>query len=422
MEPETNNPAQANWTLLEGPHDSHERNEVAEQLGMEARIVKAIKLPPGGSLTQELRGKVRALVNEHAKANGVTNGEIALAIGCVLSTVGEVLGGKYRADDSDFLRKLNKWVEDDECRRLAGKPIGFYSTSVFQTEVVLAKYAKSNARTGLSPRVVASEQARQSIALGYGPGGCGKSAGALALHADDPTSILVRVQEGAGSSRYLSHLILVELGEKPRNSTFGNLEAIKRRLTGSGRLLIVDECHRVKHSGCELIRDLADVCGIPILLLGTTEVSEKLTNVRVGVGNLLYDQFASRVGMQLDLLRGIDGRGGVTRPFFSLDEIRAIFHSNEVRLAQDAAEYLQAMACVIGLGMLRTTHGVWQKAYRAAVRNGRNIVTLDSVRDAARLSLLAAGVDLPAMLGRIDAQWNTHRAMRPPTRRIASGA
>lgn len=420
MEPDQSDAV--NWNVLEGPHDAHERNDVAEQLGMEAReLMKSIKLPKDG-LSPELRAKVRTLANEHAKQNKVTHPEIALAIGHAASTVSEVLSGKYRADDSDIIRKLNQWIETDEQRRREGRPLGFYANVVFTTIMALARFAKSNARTGVSPRGVAREHARQSIALGYGPGGCGKSAGALALHGDDSTSILVRVQEGAGSSRYLSHLILAELGERPRSSTFLNLEAIKRRITGSGRLLIIDEAHRMKHSACELIRDLADVCGIPILLLGTTEVSEKLTNVRVGVGNLLYDQFASRVGMQLNLLLGIDGRGGVTRPFFSIEEIRAIFHSNEVRLASDAAEYLQALACVIGLGMLRTTHGVWQKAFRAASRSGRNVVTLDSVRDATRLSLLAAGVELPAMLGRIDAQWNTHREMRQLPRRAAVGA
>lgn len=387
-------------------------NEVTQHLGMEARhIVKAIKTPKDGPLSADQREKIRTIAAAHLKEHGITRAEVAIAVDYSLSTLSEILSGSYKGDPDGVLRALNQFVEDDEQRRRAGRPIGFYATNVFQSVLALAKFAKSNARTGDAKRF-AGQQDRQCIALGTGPAGIGKSAAAAAIYADDPLAIYTRIEEGGGAARAVSWLILKALGGKPRISTFYNMQQIKEKLTGSGRLLIVDEAHRLVFAGCELIRDLGDVCGIPILMLGTTEVSERLTRVRSGAGNLLYDQFSRRVGMWLDLTRGLDGEGGTSRPIFSIEEIREIFKSSEVRLTRDGEEYLQACACTVGVGMLGLAYGCWQKAFRA-VRNKPNaVIDAARLRDAARVSLLAAGLEAPEMLMRIDRNVAEHRRMR----------
>lgn len=386
-------------------------SESTRSIGMEARqVVKAIKVPTEGALTEEQRTKIRTAVLAHLKEHQITHAEAGLSVDRAASTISEVLKGCYKGDGDGVLRNLNQFMEDDERRRRAGRPHGFYATNVFTSVAVLAKFAKSNARTG-SKRRTTADQDSSRITLGVGPAGIGKSAAAMALAADDPTAVLVRLERGGGGSTGVTVLTCNEIGEKPSLSPFHNLQKIKKRLTGSGRLLIVDEGHRLEPAGCEILRDFADVCGIPILILGTQEVSDRLTRVRTGAGNLLYDQFSRRVGMWLDLTRGVDGRGGTTRPIFSLDEIRAIFHSDEVKLSADGAEYLQACACVIGQGMLGFAQNAWNKARRAAIRRG-GLIDAARLRDAAGSNLSAAGVEAEIFLQRIDEQLKKHRMMR----------
>lgn len=391
----------------DGGAPQQQAGPIERALGTEARqIVKSIRIPADGKLNDDLRAKIRDLVSRHMSEHKLTQREIALAIGRAANTLSQVLSNTYAGDTDAVLKLLNQYVEDDERRRRTARPIGFFPTSVFDSILLLAKYAKSNARVRSGER---KTHDASRIALGYGPAGCGKSIGADAYHADDPASILIRIKAGtqkaAGFVRQLGH----KLGIPHAHGLHRNMEAIESKLTDSGRLLIVDEAHRLHFSACECIRDLADVCGIPILLLGTQEVSQRLTKVRQMSGNMMYDQFASRVGMQLDLVKGLDGRGGASRPIYSIDEIRAIFRAGEIRLSKAAEEWLQAIACTSGEGMLRTAQNVYEKVYRSYRKKHGVLVTFEDVERATSMTLFAAGTEVKEVMDRIRA---THKACR----------
>ncbi|MEE8170140.1 MAG: AAA family ATPase [Phycisphaerae bacterium] len=403
--------------LPDGPDDKPSAptspNPVDQCLGMEARtLIRGVPLPADGPLTETQRAAVTAAVRLHLKEHALTRIELGTKIGYSGQVIGQVLCDTYTSGNIDkILRKLNTWIEDDEVRRRKARPIGFYSTGVFQAIRMLAKYARSNsrvARPGQTVTHAAQEAAR--IVLGYGPAGCGKSVGAAALHAEDPFSILVRVDQRRGTDLGLARLIVNAAQFRKSSSKIHLIEFIYERLRDSNRLLIVDEAHRLKFSGCELIRDLADVCGIPVLLLGTAEVHHRLTSVRVRSGNYLYDQFSRRVGLQLNLLRGVDGLGGVTRPIYSIEEIRGIFRSDEVRLTPDAERYLQDVACCIGLGMLGLAQGIFENAYRVALKR-QTVIDEPLLRSAAQRALIPAGEADPEVLQRIESTAETNRRL-----------
>jgi DNA transposition AAA+ family ATPase len=372
-------------------------------LSMEAReIVKSIRIPPSGTpLTAEQRDKIRQAVSAHIRQHHITQNEVGLAVGRASNTISQVLSDNYKGDAESVLRLLNTWIEDDERRRRTARPMGFYSTSVFQSIKVLATYAKSNARVAFKNE----SQARQDsarIAVGFGPAGCGKTIGARALHAEDPASIYVRVGVASGQANALSRLIVAALGQRPAANTTANFERLRETLQDSGRLLIIDEAHQLKVSGCELLRDITDIYGVPALILGTNEIFERLTKIRTGGGNLIYDQFSRRVGMQIDLVRGIDGKGGERRPIYSLEDIIAIFKSDEVRLSRDGAEYLQGVACCVGIGMLGMAQAIWQMAFRSVRKKARPVVDAQVLREATYYVMLPRGIDLPELNRRIE--------------------
>jgi hypothetical protein len=301
-------------------------------------------------------------------------------------------------------------VDDDERRRQRRRPLGFYPTSVFETIRALAQYAKSNARTPDSQRHPVAENDPPRIALGYGPAGSGKTIGAQALNAEDPLSIYVRIEQRSGTDAGIANLIIDAMGIRGAKRGRGAVRMVIEKLKDTGRLLIVDEAHRIRFSGLEFIRDLADVCGIPVLLLATEEVYARLTETRQRRGSMFYDQFSRRVCHVADLVKGLDGKGGIKRPVFSIAEIRAMFRGDQLKVTGDAYEYLQDIACTIGLGMLGLAATIFEKSYRAALR-GRKVLDAALLRSAARRVLIPAGnIDQETIL-RIDHTGEQNRRM-----------
>lgn len=388
------------------PPPPADNDPVGEAIGMEARVMlKAVRLPSTGSIPDNVARQVRETIKEHIKQYTLTYRAIGAQIGLADSTVSEVLSGKYKGDTDAVLRKLNAWVDDDEKRRRRIKPLGFYETSVFQAARDASVIAKKNAR---SPGASSVDDERARIVLAVGPSGCGKSVAAKALHAYDPNSILVRIRQRAGTDSGLAKLIVESAGWRGRPNKSSAIEFMVEKLRGSARLLIVDEAHRLSPSGYELLRDLADECGIPILLLGTDKIRRRVDSLRMGLGNYLDDQFNRRVCYVMDLLRGSSGKGGSTRPFFTLEEIVAIFNSDKVKLTQDGAELLCAIACTIGIGMLGMAANIYDKAIYAALRKQR---TIDAalLRSAAKKVLLPAGVANPEIMRQIESTLDRNR-------------
>ncbi|MEE8099755.1 MAG: hypothetical protein V3T13_07450, partial [Hyphomicrobium sp.] len=111
------------------------------------------------------------------------------------------------------------------------------------------------------------------------------------------------------------------------------------------------------------------------------------------------------------LIRGIDGQGGVKRPIYSMDEIRAMFRGGAVRITRDGYQYLQDVACAIGLGMLRAAASIFEKAHRSALRVPGKLIDETLLRKAAKRTLMPAGVLDAGILSRIEETGRQHRRM-----------
>ena len=137
----------------------------------------------------------------------------------------------------------------------------------------------------------------------------------------------------------------------------------------------------------EVVRDLYDEAGVPIVLIGTDEVQKLVSKTRVDKSSPWSDQFCSRIGWRINLAR-MRGAGGEPRPLFSEAEIREIFKSDQVRISRDGVAYLQALACAIGKGCLRLAEQCFVMAVRLAKRHNNGLVTS---REAAQGVQAAAG-------------------------------
>jgi len=82
--------------------------------------------------------------------------------------------------------------------------------------------------------------------------------------------------------------------------------------------------------------------------------------------------------------------GGGDTPIYSIAEVRALFRGDKVRLTSDAYDYLQDVACTVGLGMLGLAATIFEKAYRSALR-GRKLIDAALLKSAAKRVLIPAG-------------------------------
>jgi len=361
-----------------------------EHLGTEARVLqRSILIPPDGPLTPDMRDRIVSIVTGHIAEYMLSRKEVGRVIGFAGSVISQVLSGNYKGDSDAVLRRLNAWVESDFARRDKRKVAGFVNTAVVMAIRALLKEARGNATVGGKRSV---DDARSHIVIGYGPAGCGKSVTAAALASEDPLVVLIRVTQRGGTDFALARMIVSQLSPR-RRPEGGLVNAAIELLRDTGRPVIVDEAHRLSLSGCEFLRDLADVAGVPIILLCTEEFYESLASFRTGSGKMVYDQFCRRVGRVMNVLRGIDGKGGTRRPYYSLDDIRAMCRSDRVKIARDAYEYLQDIACIEGLGMCGLAVNAWRLAESRAANKpaGEQIVTAQLVAEAMRRLLLPGG-------------------------------
>ncbi len=377
------------------PHDERRldaRREIDEAIGSESRVAAPLRLPDACEpLSAEDRARIIAATEAHLAEHGIAQRELATGTTYDPATINHVLRGRYRGNADAVLRVIAAWIADDARRRAGAKPAGYFETSVALSIRSLAAYAKSNALAAGDLERGAAAAERPRIVIGYGPAGCGKTLCARAYCAEDPRAVYVRVCGGMTRIPSLAEGIVSALsvrGPRKNHSIIGQCYAALR---GSLRLLIVDEGHRLSFAQAEFIRDLSDVCGVPVLILATQEFYVRLTRVRRREGAYQYDQFTSRVGYVVDLLRGADGRGGERRPYYSLAEIRSMFKSDQVRLTPDGEECLQALACLVGGGMLRTCATVFDKAARSAARRG-GLITLALLESSLDASLVPAGL------------------------------
>lgn len=375
------------------PADTAERSsaelEVQDAIEQEARVmVASVNLPEQGPIPEDRKLEICARVNALRARHRITYKTMVKQIGGKISeqVLCLILNRKYNASDDDALRRLNAWAEATERRMAAMRPAGICDTSVVRLGRSGCDYAKSHG----------------CIVLMTGAAGIGKTSMARVYCAEDMNAILFRIQvthvRPAGFLRQLADAIHVECRSR---SVSELMDAVIERLKGSNRLLIIDEWHRAERAIYEVVRDLHDVAGVPVVLIGTQEVEGRVRNARLKKGEVWSDQFCSRIGWVIDLT-AMRGSGGEPRPLFTEAEIREVFKSDQVRISRDGVAFLQALACSLGMGCLRVAERCFVMAERLARRRGADMITARDLRKAFCQQAVPEGQDDSALLVEID--------------------
>ena len=370
--------------------------EVQHAIEQDCRVmIAALKLPEKGAIREELKRQVCQRVQTLRTHRNVSLRALAKQLGGKSheAIISQVLRRKYDHADDDIIRRLNAWVEATSRRIASLRPIGIVDTAVVTAVKAGCDYAK----------------AQGTMVLLIGPSGVGKSVAARVYCSEDLNALYIRLQ----STHTRPTAFLRQLAEACNVAVDRGrariMDTVIQKLRGSHRLLLLDEWHQAERPLYEAVRDLHDVAEIPMVLIGTEAVQKRVVETRVRKGAVWSDQFCSRIGWVRDLTRLKDEQGE-PRPLFTMQEIREIFRAGEIRISRDGAEFLQALACSVGLGCLRIAERCFAMGVKLARRRG-GVVTARELRQAFVQQAVPDGMDDSALLVRVEESGRRIRAL-----------
>ena len=275
----------------------------------------------------------------------------ATAMGMMPGKLSGAINGTLENPET-IIRTIDKWLETEHLRETASRPAGFVKTAVAEQIFAVARYCLESA----------------GIALVHGPAGIGKSFAAAAIRAETPGAIYISIRTAGQTAMAVMEQIsaALRLHEKPtRARLFGAIEGVLRE---TGRLLIVDEIHKLEgrrhDEALHCLRDLHDATGIPMLWLGMSNLA---TYIHAGhaKGYEPLDQIYSRIGLWLDLTQAAertDGGPGLA----TIEDIRAMLAARQIRMTPDGEGYLLMLASEFGAGAFRSVDKLLQFAVKLA--------------------------------------------------------
>ena len=337
-----------------------------DSLGQDARVRKVSRMIPRGPLTHDQAADVLAAVKRYLADHDITQADLASGIGESPSTVSSVLTGRdsvptHKRDE--VLRAANNWIESDFQAREAQRPSNFEMTAIARRFIGLARQVRAKGVMGLC----------------HGPAGIGKTVCALATQAEIAGTIYVCIRRDTRSATGLIRGLYAASKRKLRARMRAGYEDVRDHLSGSGRLLIVDQAHRLQDGALEVLMDLNDDCKLPVLLVATRDLA-----ARVDADNdPHFGQLFSRIVLRADLFPELGGSrsGGRSASVFSVSDIGAIFEREGLKLHPDAARMLAEMACR-NVGHLRFVGHVANWAEMIARKLQRSTVDVECVRRA----------------------------------------
>lgn len=138
------------------------------------------------------------------------------------------------------------------------------------------------------------------IGLVHGPAGIGKTTACRKYAEENKTVISFTGQEGNGMAYGVINGICGGIDMRKFNPRqHKKSEFLAEKLTGSERLIIIDNAQRLNMSGLRWLFDFHDLTGVSVALVGNPEVLDRLR------GN---DQMTSRIGFKQDIAEML-GRG-----------------------------------------------------------------------------------------------------------------
>jgi len=332
------------------PHGGHINDILTDR---DQILMAAWTLPNTGALSDAQRTQAMQNFSRYIVDNQLTVADVARQLGSPRqSAIIEMSKGTFRQNADAHVRKLNNWIEQHARAKASSLTDKFVSTSVAKSMLTIARLVHENKTMGLA----------------LGPTGIGKSRCAQAIHEHYVGSLYIRIMSGYHHASGVVSAIAAQIGVRKvsgarseHTKCQSQLERVVSTLQNSDRLLILDEAQKLADPALEVLRDIHDTAGVPVLFIATKDLYDRILATATPDQGQMY----SRFDIVHSLTQGKDQfEGG--KPLFTVGEIRELYDHLPIRLAPDAAQYLQGVANQLGYGSLRRCRVLLRNAARRA--------------------------------------------------------
>ncbi|HOX51175.1 MAG TPA: AAA family ATPase [Fibrobacteria bacterium] len=195
------------------------------------------------------------------ESSGISQSTIAKSTGMSASVISQYLKGSYPGNIAALEERIREFLTTHREREEENMP-----TTQEVVEIQSLKEIFSQLRRASRYR---------DIGMATGESGIGKTTALKEYHRRNPTTILIEADPG-----YTARSLAVELCEALGLDTRGNLHLMMKRiiakLSGSGRLVIIDEAEHLPYRCLELIRRIHDKADIGVALVGMPRLKTNL--------------------------------------------------------------------------------------------------------------------------------------------------
>lgn len=293
--------------------------------------------------TQEDLQEAREFVNNIIAQGIITAHQLAKRTGFLPSAISAFRNDKWKGKQgtlftmaSRLTTTIDQFLKEQEAEETAVD--GFATTRFVEEVQALVEYAKK----------------RRKIGAFGAPAGSGKSTVLRELCEVNPGAVLIVARKCRSAVKPFLQLWARSLGLTEEGRAEDIQDRIIACLSRSGRLVLIDEAHKLQVGTLDVIREVWDETRVPIVLAGTPSLHATLTTRRVGAQTSeLMDQLYSRIGVYRDLSNLTNPETGDPERLYNSEDIRKVFARGHVRLVRDGIDFLCSIANSIGGGGLR---------------------------------------------------------------------
>lgn len=205
-------------------------------------------------------------IKEKIRIKEVTSAQLAREVSASPATISQILNGKYQADASAIITKLNNWLtlaEQKEANPVVNP--GFVMTTTAKQIMDDMTYA----------------QISESIVVIFGASGVGKSEALREYKRNNNNVWHVTASPSRSSLTECLYELAMELDMEQAPRRKGPLSrVIRKRIMGTEGLIVIDEADHLDYPTLEELRILQEETGVGMVLVGNNRVYTQLTGGR----------------------------------------------------------------------------------------------------------------------------------------------
>ncbi len=208
---------------------------------------------------------------------GLSNTKLAAKLGCSSTIISQWLaveGNLYPAEISKWEKRAEDFLRNDARRRASG---------------VMTCECESTKRVGRALELI---RRTNDVGVIVAEAGFGKTRALEKYCEENPTAVLYTVKSWACDKGAVEGAVFAAAGSSGYDGHTKRAVFLANKFTGSDRLLLVDDAHKLTRPALQWLFDFADETQCPLGLVGTPELLKKIEDDA---------QRFSRVGLKLEL-------------------------------------------------------------------------------------------------------------------------